>query len=183
MRATMHGARVGGSRAVAPETLLMTDIAESTRLAEKLGNKRWLTIIRAHNGIVRHQVQAHGGREIAHRGDGFVVVFPCPRAAISCAVAVQEALEQRNREHPAEAIRVRIGLHAGRPAWDEGNVYGTEVNITARIADDVARPGQIVVSSRVKELVGDNSEIEFTQGREVDLKGLSGKRLVFDVQW
>ncbi|OGO49896.1 MAG: hypothetical protein A2148_09395, partial [Chloroflexi bacterium RBG_16_68_14] len=164
-------------------TLMFTDIADSTAMAERLGDERWLAVIRAHNAIVRERVKAHGGVEVSHRGDGFMVAFPGPRAGVLCAVAVQRAFAERNPEHPDEQILVRIGLHTGQPARDEDTFYGTDVNLAARIADDVAEGGQIAVSSRLRELLQGDGDIELGQQRQVALKGLSGKHGVFEVRW
>ena len=72
-------------------TIMFSDIAGSTARAEALGDERWLALIRGHNAIVREHVQACGGREVANRGDGFMVVFSDPCAAVDCAIAIQKA--------------------------------------------------------------------------------------------
>ena len=120
---------------------MFSDIAGSTARAEALGDERWLELIRSHNAIVREQVQAHGGREVANRGDGFMVVFSSPRKGIDCAIAIEKAFAAHTSAHHHEAIEVHIGLHTGRPAQDAGNFYGTDVNLAARIADHVAQAG------------------------------------------
>jgi len=148
---------------------------------------------------VREQVQAHGGREVVNRGDGFMVVFASPRAAVDCAVAIQRAFADKepgtgNKEHGRSPdhvpgslfpvpISVHIGLHTGRPAQDEGNFYGTDVNLAARIADHVAQAGEIVVSQRLRDLLHGQAGLAFRDPVEVELKGLSGKHRVCEVRW
>lgn len=162
-------------------TLLFTDIADSTPMAERLGDERWLELIRAHNAMVREQVEAHSGIEVTNRGDGFMVTFQSPSDGVQCALAIQRAFTEYNRDHAEEPIAVRIGLHTGEPARDEENFYGTDVNLTARIADDVADGGEIVVSSRLRDLLEGEEGMAFGEGREVTLKGLSGTQRVFSV--
>ena len=81
-----------------------------------------------------------------------------------------------------QPIQVHIGLHTGRPAQDEGNFYGTDVNLAARIADHVAQAGQIVVSQRLRDALA-ASRPRLRRPVEVELKGLSGKHRVFEVLW
>ncbi len=164
-------------------TIMFSDIAGSTARAEELGDERWLELIRSHNAIVREQVQAHGGREVANRGDGFMVAFASPRAAVDCAIAIQKAFAAHTSAQEHEPIEVHIGLHTGHPAQDAGNFYGTDVNLAARIADHVAQAGQIVVSERLREALRRSRSLRFDEGREVELKGLSGKHRVFEVRW
>ena len=79
-------------------TIMFSDIAGSTARAEALGDERWLALIRGHNAIVREQVQSCGGREVANRGDGFMVVFSDPCAAVDCAIAIQRAFQQHGKD-------------------------------------------------------------------------------------
>jgi class 3 adenylate cyclase len=193
-------------------TIMFEDIAGSTTTSERIGDDAWLEVIRRHNAIVREQVQAHDGREVVNRGDGFMVVFTSPKAAVECAVAIQKAFaatdagsrkqgarpntpgiggqgadspptDERTSRPADQPISVHIGLHTGRPAQDEGNFYGTDVNLAARIADHVAQAGQIVVSERMCELLRSDGGVSFDDGRDVELKGLSGRHRVFGVLW
>jgi class 3 adenylate cyclase len=131
---------------------------------------------------VRERVRACGGREVADRGDGFMVVFSEPRDGVDCAVSIQQALALYSCEHDAR-IEAHIGLHAGRPLQHQGQLYGTDVNLTARIADDVAQAGEILVSRHLRDLLPSEQGLAFDDGREVELKGLSGKHEVFGVLW
>ena len=163
-------------------TILFTDIDGSTAMTERLGDQRWLELLRAHNAIVREQVAAHDGFEVKSQGDGFMVAFQSARRALQCAVDVQRAFAAYNDAHPDEPIRVRIGLHAGEVIREADDFFGKNVILAARIAGE-ARGGEVLVSSLLKELTESAGDIRFGEGREVELKGLSGLHRVLDVVW
>lgn len=171
-------------RASAPDgtvTLLFSDIENSTRLNERLGDQRWLEMLGTHNSIVRAQVGEHGGYEVKSQGDGFMVAFPSARQAVSCAIDIQRALARRaaNGELP---LRVRIGIHTGEAIRHSGDFYGKSVILAARIADQ-AQGGEILVSSLVEQLVAPSGDLRFKDAGEVELKGLSGRQQLYRVAW
>ena len=169
--------------AAAPDgtvTILFSDIEGSTALNERLGDLRWLELLREHNRVVRDQVQACGGYEVKAQGDGFMVAFPSARRAIDCARAVQAAIERELGDHPEGPVRVRIGLHTGEAIREESDFYGKNVVVAARITD-AARGGEILVSSVVKALTESAGDIAFEEAREVELAGLSGTHNVYRV--
>jgi class 3 adenylate cyclase len=171
-------------RAAAPDgtvTILFSDIEESTVLNGKLGDQRWLEMLRAHNSVVRQQVQAHSGYEVKSQGDGFMVAFASARRALECAIAIQRAFASEWNGH-AEPLRVRIGLHSGEAIKEGDDFYGRNVILAARIADQ-AEGGEILASSVVKALTESSSDIEFEEEREVHLKGLAGTQSVYRVPW
>jgi class 3 adenylate cyclase len=171
-------------KAVAPDgtvTLLFTDIEGSTALNERLGDQRWLELLREHNGIVRECLQAHDGYEVKTIGDGFMVVFGDAGHALRCAIVIQRAFAERN-ESAEEPVRVRIGLHTGEAVKEAGDFYGKHVVLASRIADE-ARGGEILVSSLLRELTESAGDIVFGEGREVKLKGLSGRQRVYEARW
>ena len=94
-------------------TLLFTDIEDSVAMTERLGDQRWLELLRAHNAIVRDHVAAHGGYEVKSQGDGFMVAFGSARQALQCAIAIQRAFAEHN-ERAAEPVRVRIDRKSTR---------------------------------------------------------------------
>jgi class 3 adenylate cyclase/tetratricopeptide (TPR) repeat protein len=169
-------------------TILFTDIEGSTEMTERLGDRRWLELLREHNAIVREQVAAHEGFEVKAEGDGFMLAFQSARRALQCAVDTQRAFAEYNAARPepvegrAEVIKVRIGLHTGEAIKEADDFYGKNVILAARIAAQ-ARGGDILVSSLLKELTESAGDIAFGEGREVELKGLSGRHRVFEVVW
>ena len=162
-------------------TLLFTDIVGSTPLNERLGDQRWMELLKEHNTIVREHVSAHQGYEVKTEGDGFMLAFSSARRAAECAIAIQRAFAERN-ETAEEKIEVRAGLHTGEAIQDDGDFYGKHVNLAARIASQ-ATGGQILVSSLLKELTDSGGDIEFDGGTEVELKGLTGTQRVFAIGW
>jgi class 3 adenylate cyclase len=169
--------------AAAPDgtvTILFSDIEGSTALNERLGDVRWIELLREHNIVVREQVRACGGFEVKAQGDGFMLAFPSARRAIHCARAIQEAIARDLGDHPDGPIRVRIGLHTGEAIRDESDFYGKNVVVAARIADK-ARGGEILASAVVKQLTESAGDIAFEEAREVELAGLAGTHAVYKV--
>jgi class 3 adenylate cyclase len=161
-------------------TMLFSDIEASTALNERLGDVRWLQLLRTHNAIVRDQVREHGGYEVKAQGDGFMIAFASARRAVHCARAIQRAIDTRLTDHPAGAIRLRIGLHTGEAIKDEADFYGKNVVLAARITDR-AEGGEILVSSVVKQLAESAGDVRFENERELELDGLGGTHTVYSV--
>ena len=169
--------------ATAPDgtvTVLFTDIEASTILNERVGDLRWLELLRAHHEIVREQVHQHGGFEVKSQGDGFMIAFPSARRAVQCARSIQHQIESRLSEHPDGPIRLRIGLHTGEAIREEADFYGKNVVLAARIADQ-ARGGEILASRVVKELTESAGDVSFENERELALEGLTGTHRVYNV--
>lgn len=162
-------------------TMLFSDIEGSTAINEAVGDVRWLEILHEHNRLFRAEIEAHHGHVVRLQGDGFLVTFIDPWDAVGCATAVQRAFDDLRRADPAFPVRLRIGIHSGPVVADEGDLYGTNVNLAARVADE-ARGGEVVVSERTHDLVR-HSGVIFTDTREVRLKGLSGSHKLATVRW
>jgi class 3 adenylate cyclase len=155
--------------AAAPDgtvTILFSDVCGSTELNERLGDLRWLEVLRVHHEVIREQVRAHGGFEVKAQGDGFMVAFPSARRALLCAAAIQRAIQ--GLEGP---LRVRIGVHTGEAISEGDDYYGRNVVLAARLTER-AGPGEILASSIVKSLTESAGDIAFSEAREVELKGL-----------
>ncbi len=163
-------------------TILFSDIEGSTAANERLGDRRWLEVLRAHNRIVRREVAAQRGFEVKCQGDGFMIAFGSARRAALCAVGVQRALGEYAEAHPEEAVLVRIGLHTGEVVKEAEDFFGTNVALAARIAS-LAQGGEILVSGLLKDLLESSGDVEFGPPREVELKGVSGPRRVHEIVW
>ena len=162
-------------------TILFSDIERSTEINERLGDRRWIEVLREHNTIVRDQIRMHGGFEVKSQGDGFMIVFSRPLSGVECAVAIQRALAARSEEG-GEPIRVRMGLHTGEAIRERDDFFGRNVVVAARIAAQ-ARGGEVLVSAPLRELADGAADIAFGEPRELDLKGLSGTYRVHSVEW
>ena len=143
-------------------TILFTDMEGSTSLTQQLGDDRAQDLVRQHNTAVRDALTAHAGKEIKHTGDGIMASFPSARGAVDCAIAIQRALAD-------EAVRVRIGLNAGEPVAEEQDLYGTSVQLAARVCAE-ADGGEILVSNVVRELAAGKGFL-FNDRGERPLKG------------
>jgi class 3 adenylate cyclase len=145
-------------------TILFTDIAGSTAKAVELGDARWRELLEDHHSTVRRLLLRYRGTELDTAGDGFFASFDGPARAIRCARAITESVRELG-------IEVRAGLHTGECERMNGKVGGIAVHIGARVAAE-AGPGDVVVSSTVKDLVA-GSGIEFEDRGEHELKGIS----------
>ncbi len=163
-------------------TILFSDIEDSTVLTERLGDERWLALLRAHNTIFRRSLGAHDGYEVKNQGDGFMLVFPSPAAALRCAIEVQRALAEQAERSPEEGIRVRMGLHTGKAIAEEGDFFGRNVVLAARIAAQ-ARGAEILVSEALREQAEGEDGLVFDDGRELELKGMAGTHTVHRAAW
>ena len=166
-----------GSRTPIPRqrrllTLVFTNIAESTPRAVDLGDDAWREVLAAHDRDVRTHLTRFGGEEVKQLGNGFLAVFDGPARAIRCALGIVEASEPKG-------LSVRVGVHTGECELVEADVRGIAVHVGARIVE-LAAPGQILVSSTVRDLVA-GSGIRFGEGRDVELAGMPGTPRVFPV--
>ena len=144
-------------------TVMFSDIVSSTEQAAQIGDRRWRELLDRHDDLIREELSDHGGREVKMTGDGFLALFDGPARAIRCAVAIQRALQ-------AEGIEVRIGLHSGEVELRGSDVGGIAVHLGSRVAS-MAAPGEVVVSSTVRDLVA-GSGIRFDDRGEHELKGV-----------
>jgi class 3 adenylate cyclase len=154
-------------------SVLFTDIVGSTDRAAQLGDRRWRSLLDTHDRTVRDQLLRFRGREINTTGDGFVAAFDGPARAIRCALAIIEATDTLG-------IEVRAGLHTGECEVRGDDLGGLAVHIAARVGA-LADPGELLVSSTVKDLVV-GSGIEFTDRGEHELKGVPGSWKLFAVE-
>jgi class 3 adenylate cyclase len=162
-------------------TILFTDIEGSTALAQRLGDKAYHALLAEHNRILREQVARHGGHEVKHTGDGFMVAFASAARALACAVDIQKAFAEHSKT-AEERINVRIGLNTGESIEEAGDYFGTAVTLAARIADK-AQGGQVLVSEVVRTVGGSLAGVEFREAGRKQLKGIKGRQRVFEVVW
>jgi class 3 adenylate cyclase len=156
-------------------TVLFTDIVHSTDLAVSMGDRRWKALLETHDEIARDQVARFQGRFIESTGDGVLATFDRPGRAIRAVGSIRESIR-------ALGIDIRAGLHAGEIELREGGhrVGGIAVHIAARVTA-IAAPGEILVSSTVKDLVA-GSGIGFSDRGMHDLKGVPGAWRLFAVE-
>jgi adenylate cyclase len=158
-------------------TILFTDVADSTALTERLGDANARGLFRVHERVVREALAAHGGTEITALGDGFLLAFGSAARALACAAAIQRAI----RCHRDPALRVRIGVNAGEPLAEDGDLYGSAVNLAARIAA-AAPPDGILVADVVRQLAA-GKNLPFARHGEVALRGFDEPVVLWALRW
>jgi class 3 adenylate cyclase/Tfp pilus assembly protein PilF len=163
----------------AAATFMFTDIVDSTRLLEALGDEAWSNLRNWHDRMLRACFSAHGGEEVDHAGDGFFVAFSSAQAALRCAIAIQRRLATHRSEN-GFAPEVRIGVHCSEALKSAAGFTGKGVHEAARIAAAGA-PGEIIASRSTLSAAGDG--FCHSSARVMDLKGLSAPLAVATVEW
>lgn len=158
--------------------IMFSDIEGSTALNERIGDRSFVKVIEAHDRQVRRLVRANDGHVVKSQGDGFMVAFADPAAAVRCGVAIQEALQRDAKRLRHNSIRVRIGIHAGKSVRRGDDLFGRNVAMAARVAAE-ADGGEILVSESVRDAVG--NEQRFDAGRDAELKGFAGTHRLYAV--
>jgi class 3 adenylate cyclase/tetratricopeptide (TPR) repeat protein len=161
-------------------TILFTDVEGSTALHVSKGDAEARSILARCEEVVRLQVQVAGGREIKALGDGLMVVFRSPLAAISCALEIQDALKDHRRRHPGQEARVGVGIHTGLATEEGGDLFGSAVNAAARIAAK-AQGDEVLVSDVVRQLCSSASDVSFEPRGHMRLKGFPERWRVYRV--
>jgi len=154
-------------------TVLFTDIVGSTAKAAAIGDRAWRELLEEHHRVIRRELVRHRGAELDVAGDGFFARFDGPARAVRCACAITQAVRDLG-------IELRAGLHTGECELLEGKVGGIAVHIGARVAKE-AEPGQVLVSSTVKDLVA-GSGLRFREHGTATLKGVPEEWRLYAVE-
>lgn len=150
-------------------TVLFTDIVESTTLTQSLGDEAALAMLGVHDTIVRDALSALGGREVKHTGDGIMASFVSAAGAVRCAIQIQRELDKHAKANPEHVLKVRVGAAAGEPVEQHNDLFGSTVQLAARLCAH-AQPEQILVTNAIAELcIGKG--LRFEDLGEVALKG------------
>jgi class 3 adenylate cyclase len=160
--------------------VMFTDIVGSTEMTERLGDSAALELVRAHDALVRRGLQAQGGREIKHTGDGIMACFDNVAEAVRSAADIQRRFADYNAE-ASESLSVKIGIAAGEPVEEHDDLFGSTVQLAFRLCSE-AKADDIVVSGPVPELCGDDT-LCFVPLGEWRLKGFSRTIPVFRLAW
>ena len=144
-------------------TVLFTDIVGSTTRAAAMGDAAWHRLLQRHDELMSRHVARFRGRVVKSTGDGVLATFDGPARAVSCAVTVGERLRSLGLE-------TRAGLHTGEVELGGDDIRGLAVHIAARI-EQLAEPGEVLVSSTVRDLVA-GSGLAFEARGEHRLKGV-----------
>ncbi len=163
-------------------TIMFTDIEGSTATTQIVGDAIAQAMVRTHNEIVRRALHKFDGSEIKHTGDGIMASFLSPAASIECAISIQRSRAAHttlNADHPK--FSVRIGINAGEPVIEDGDLFGTAVQVASRICTR-AEPRQILVSDVVRQLVAGKGFL-FADRGESELRGFEDPVRLYEVRW
>jgi class 3 adenylate cyclase len=173
----------GGADARDPgiRTILFTDVVNSTWLTQSLGDEAALAILGIHDTIVRDALSTSGGREVKHTGDGIMASFVSAAAAVRCAMQIQRELDKHAQANPDRPLKVRVGAAAGEPVEQNNDLFGSTVQLAARLCAR-AQPEQILVSNAIAELcIGKG--LSFEDVGEVTLKGFNSPVRAHAAAW
>jgi len=173
----------GGADARDPgiRTILFTDVVNSTTLTQSLGDEAALAILGVHDTIVRDALSALGGREVKHTGDGIMASFVSAAGAVRCAIQIQRELEKHAQANPERPLKVRVGAAAGEPVEQNNDLFGSTVQLAARLCAH-AQPEQILVSNAIPDLcIGKG--LSFEEVGEVALKGFGAPVRAHTAAW
>ncbi|MBI2724072.1 MAG: alpha/beta fold hydrolase [Chloroflexi bacterium] len=165
-------------------TIVFTDIERNTEILRRLGDAAWRQLLREHERITRDQLKAFGGAEIKTIGDAFMASFDSATRALECAIALQRSFADWNESESAVSaapLHVRIGINAGEPIDEDGDLFGTSVTVASRIAG-MAAGDEVLASNVVRELVAGKGFLFSDRGDAV-LRGFEDPVRVWEVRW
>lgn len=162
-------------------TLFFSDIEGSTRLNARLGDDAFVKVLAAHDALIRSRVEKHRGQVVKTAGDGFMVAFRDAEAACRAALSIQRRLASgRDHRLRKERVAVRIGVHTGTAVSRDGDYFGHNVAMAARLAD-LADGGQVLASRAVADALDEDAAVVLEPAGETGLRGLPGTHQVFRV--
>ena len=162
-------------------TMLFTDLVGSTALLSRVGEERSEELRREHFALLRDAMEKSAGREVKNLGDGLMIVVPSAADGVACAVAIQQAFEQRNRQ-ASEPMLIRVGVSLGDADVEDGDYFGVPVVEASRLCGK-AEGGDILVTDVVRALAGSRGGFDFVSVGELELKGLDHPVEACRVAW
>jgi DNA-binding NarL/FixJ family response regulator len=151
-------------------TILITDIVDSTRTVERIGDSAWAELVAAHEEVIREELVLFGGEEVDTTGDGFIASFDGPARAVRCALAVRDRVA-------GLGLTIRAGIHTGEVEVVDGDARGIALHIATRIAA-LAGSAEVLVSSTTRELAAGSGLVFADRGEHV-LRGVSEPRRLY----
>jgi len=170
----------GRRRVIIFRTILFTDVVASTPLLAQLKDEKMRAVMLDHDEVLQAAVTDHGGRVVKTIGDAFMAEFAVPSGAVEAAIAAQRGIRDRFADSEVP-IRIRIGINAGEPIEEGGDLHGASVVIAKRL-ESAADNGGILVSEVVRQAVA-GKEFEFVDRGEISLKGLDKPIRAWGVEW
>jgi class 3 adenylate cyclase len=163
-------------------TILVTDLVASTQLRARLGEERADRLRRLHDRMVRTCIENHGGEVVKWLGDGVLAAFGEANAALSAAVAIQQAADAHSQQHPDQPLVLRVGLSAGEVEIEGGDCFGIPVIEADRLCA-AAQGGGVLAVDVVRLLARGRGGHQFTPVGDLELKGLAEPVPAVQLQW
>lgn len=164
-----------------PITVLFTDIAGSTAMTQALGDAGAQKVVRVHNRIVREALSVHSGKEVKHTGDGIMASFNKTSDGVDASIQIQRETALHNQVQPDLPLHLKIGLNAGEPIAEDNDLFGTTVQLSARIVDKAAAD-EIFVSEIVRGICA-GKNYNFSKRGGYEMKGFGDDITLFEVIW
>jgi class 3 adenylate cyclase len=161
-------------------TILFTDLVGHTEMMRRLGDERGREVLREHERITRELLKEFGGAEVKTMGDGFMASFASVTKAMDCAIALQRAFDQHSASMP-EPLHVRVGLNAGEPIEEDGDLFGSTVIMASRVAAK-AGAGEILIPEPLRHQLTGKTYVYADRG-ETMLKGFEDAVRLYEVRW
>ena len=160
---------------------MFTDIVGSTAMTQNHGDEAAQQVVRTHDRIVRAALNTYHGQEIKHTGDGIMASFANTANSVNAAIYIQRKTDESNKANPTVPLGIKIGINAGEPIVENNDLYGTAVQLSARIADKASNH-EIFVSEVVRGIcAGKKYKFKNRGGR--DMKGFDEPITLYEVEW
>lgn len=159
--------------------ILFTDLEDSTLMTTKYGDEKALHLLHVHNAITRNALRSNQGREVKHTGDGIMASFSSASNAVKSASEIQQKIALHKVSHPDDPLNIRIGISAGEPIEEHGDLFGKAVQEAARLCSE-ATPGDILTTQVVRDL-SQGKNLSFESLGEKEFKGFDEPTSVFKV--
>ena len=164
-----------------PITVLFTDIAGSTAMTQDLGDAGAQQVVRAHNRVVREALTMWNGREVKHTGDGIMASFVKTSDSLDAAMQMQRETAEYTAQNPDKPLHLKIGINAGEPISEDNDLFGSTVQMSARIVDK-AQADEIFVSEIVRGICA-GKNYSFKSRGTYPMKGFDVDPILYEVVW
>ena len=144
-------------------TIMFTDLVDFTSLTSRLGDAAAMDLLRTHDAIVKGEVAAHGGRLVKHTGDGMMASFDLAEPAVLATAGIQSAMRAHRAKNREQVMHIRVGLASGEPVEEGGDLFGTSVQLAARLCS-LATPDGLLASEAVYSALGPRQELLVSRG-------------------
>jgi len=161
---------------------MLSDIADASALADRLGPERWEHLLRDHHALVEQVIAHHDGQLVRFERDGFFASFGSAHAGLHAAVELQRTFTGPADEDNDRAVALRIGLHSGFVIANPDQPLGRNVVLASRIAAQ-AKGAEILVSSTLKQYTETDPSFRFAPHGEHHFKGVVGEHAIYAVRW